>query len=427
VAQSESSAAARSPWLQNFYRATARYGGVAIAVWLGFQIATQGVSDHYIQTDPMRAVLWRADSSDALTALARQRLAARDPKGAARFAKKALQMSPLSAAALSTLGFADSQIGQKLEADELMTLTASISRREVLAEFWQFRRFVLARQYSSGLMHVDALLRLVDDPVRGSIFKAVAVASRDERAIDPLVATLRTDPPWRLGFVNFLCADPDRRSETTASRILSRLSRGQNPPRDDEVSAYLARLVQEKKYQETAAAFRALSNSAPARGEFLSDGTFVTGRGIPPFAWSMDEGVGWTAQIAVAPQKAGRQALRIQYDGYSQAPPLRQLLVLPEGEYRLTGQLFRETPESSRLLSWSVSCVDGGTPLAKAARGNASLGQWTNFRADFQVPAAGCPAQWLELNAEQGDVRTDSVVWYTNLSVRPKKPGSKRG
>jgi hypothetical protein len=47
---------------------------------------------------------------------------------------------------------------------------------------------------------------------------------------------------------------------------------------------------------------------------------------------------------------------------------------------------------------------------------------WTDFAADFSVPAQGCAAQWLrlEIPARVGsETKLEGQVWYRDLRIGP--------
>src|SRR5581483_1367338 len=75
-------------------------------VWLGGQFLTQGMSDFFLETDPGAAVLWRGDSSDALTRFATTQLPLQHWELARRLAVRAIRLAPLNATAITAYGLA---------------------------------------------------------------------------------------------------------------------------------------------------------------------------------------------------------------------------------------------------------------------------------------------------------------------------------
>jgi hypothetical protein len=377
------------------------------------------MSEHYAESEPALALRWRGDSGDALTGLAQQRLLAQDFGRAARFSRQALQRSPFNVVALSTLGIAVEKAGHLAEADALMRLSGQFGWRDGLTQLWLFGHRLVQRRYAEGFARGDALLRR-EGPFQASLFSAMARAAvGDANAIPPLALQLRQAPPWRSNFLKFLSrATPQDKALALEQSLLFTLAHGPTPPTDAELGAFLEALTNLQKYTEAESDLRALSHAPLRTGQFLTDGTFEDGLGLAPFGWSMEDSIGWTAQVAEAPGEGHGRALRVEYDGFSSPAVLRQLVVMPRGDYRLIGQLYQGTPGGAHFLSWTISCAGRTALLARTAVSDQiPVGRWIAFAANVHVPDQKCMAQWLELSAEPGDVHRDVVVWYDNLAL----------
>jgi hypothetical protein len=390
---------------------------LAIAiVWLGGQFVTQGLSDRYLDDDPEVAVLLRGDSSDAVAALARKRLIAHDNDGAARLATRALQLYPLNAPALTTYGFAMGQLGKPADAEAAMSVAGERGWRDVLTQVWLFRRDLLARNYDGAVAHGDAVMRRQD--ITPTIVLAVlAAAARDPAAIAPLVQRLSASPPWRRPLFDYLTLTAKPPATDLAGVLIARLAKGPAPPTDDEIALYLRRLVADQRFDEAAADWRWLEPHRASAG-YVVDGGFETSPGETPFDWQLPQGVGWTSAILDAPPGRGGQALQISYDGVSPPGRVQQMMILPPGRYRIAGRAYVESGSAPQMLEWRLVCMTTGEVLARSPTA-AAKAAWTPFGADVMLPQAGCPAEWLVLTAEAGDIRDDLVVWYDDLAVQP--------
>jgi len=395
-------------------------------VWLGGQILTQGLSDHFLTSDPELAVLWRGDSSDAVAALARRRLATHDRDGAARLAGRALQLAPLNASALTTYGFAMDELRRQPRADAAMAVAGKLGWRDVLTQLWLFRRMMLVGDFEAALNHADALMRRVDI-VPAALLAALAEAAHDPRMQAPLARHLAQSPSWRTPFIAYLSVFARPPATDVAHALLTRLASGPTPPTDEELAVYLRSLIGARKFDQAAQDWRQLTHGADQAG-FVYDGDFERQPGQTPFDWLLGDGVGWTANIADAPGQGpgaqgpggqGRgQALRVEYDGVSPPVPVRQMLILPPGAYRLSGLAYDEGDANPRALVWGMVCATTGQALGGAAT-PAAGGRWSAFAVTLEVPTADCPAQWLMLSAAPGDLRADITVWYDDIAVAP--------
>jgi hypothetical protein len=150
---------------------------------------------------------------------------------------------------------------------------------------------------------------------------------------------------------------------------------------------------------------------APVPG--LYDGRFQGLPGSAPFNWRLASDPSARAAIAMAPD--GGPALQVERDGGRAGRLAAQLLVLPPGAYRLHGEASKAGP----ALAWSLACEDGG-PLGvvRAPSGDA----WTAFALPFAVPAQGCAAQWLRLEAVHEASGQRTQAWFRGLAVERVAP-----
>ena len=385
-------------------------------VWLGGQFVTQGVSDYLLSSDPELAVFCRGDSADAVAALARKRLTARNWDGAARLAGRALQLAPLNASALTTYGIAMDQPGQPQQAGRAMALAGKLGWRDIVTQLWLLRQRLLAGDYKAAFDHADALMRRQNVPPR-ALYAALATAARDPRSTEPLARRLADNPPWRLPFFVFLTVYAQPPETDVARALMVRLANGPTPPTNSELAVYLRSLVSDQRFDEAARDWRLLTRGAGQSG-YVYDGAFARPPGQTPFDWTYHGAVGWSVDVTDSPGQGHGQALRVEYDGVSPPQPVRQLLILPPGAYRLSGRSYDDGEADPKVLAWRISCTATGQTLASVPTPGGA-GQWNAFSVELLAPPARCPAQWLALSAEPGDVRTDIAVWYDDIAVTP--------
>ncbi len=399
------------------------FAAVVLVVWIAGQIIAQGLSDENVATSPTLAVAFRADSADALLALAQARLAAQDPAHAALYARRALADSPLKVAALSTFGVALDQAGRPAQADQVMTFAGRRGWRDALTQFWLLGHRLRARQYDLAFQRADALLRRADRFRPVILSSLIYVTDHDPSAMPALIRRLRYAPDWRDAFFMQIASDPTPASEGLERHLLESLRSSEAPASDTEIAGLVQRSVRGGRYAQAMADWRQLSRLAPPAGELVVDGDFDHDGGIEPFGWSMPNGVGWTASAEPAPAGGHGRALRLQYDGFSRPQPFGQLLVLRPGSYSLSGRSYLESGFADVAPHWLVSCVQSpSNALPAYSNPNGPTSLWRDFRVDFSVPS-GCAAEILRLAADPGDHHSETVIWYDDLVVRPVTPG----
>jgi len=399
-------------------------------VWLGGQFLTQGMSDYFLEFDPGAAVLWRGDSSDALTRFATAQLPAQHWELARRLAIRAIRLAPLNATAITAYGLALDGAGQTDKADQVLSLAGQRSWRDPPTQIWLLKRRLTQGQYAEGLAHLDALLRQEEryPPLPLAI---MAAAGLDPKAQGPLAERLSYAPRWRTPFLQFLAGTPRTDFVDEEGALEARLMATSAPPTDEELNFYLSRLLREQRYADAEAAWRKLSPQSAASSALISDGDFEHPPRQTPFDWQLASGIGWTAQVGDAPGDGHGKALSVEYDGVSPVQPLRQYLVLAPGTYRFTGMGFDQGGQDADSMVWRIACDGSGDALGTAKILAGTPGQWRPFSADFTIPPTGCPAQMLLLTTSPGDVHKDIVVWYDNLAIAavgaPVAPSAQSG
>ena len=113
----------------------------------------------------------------------------------------------------------------------------------------------------------------------------------------------------------------------------------------------------------------------------------------------------------------GRPALHVQYSVARHHVLAEQLMLLPPGAWRLTGEGMTEAGAAPARLSWRVSCAEQAGSAFVEAPVSGESGGWRTFSANFDVPAQGCTAQSVRLvNAAQDSFAT-ADGWVSRLRI----------
>jgi hypothetical protein len=83
----------------------------------------------------------------------------------------------------------------------------------------------------------------------------------------------------------------------------------------------------------------------------------------------------------------------------------------------LQGRVNTNLQPTGALYRWSVSCSGSETSLGKLQL-NGGRG-WRTFAGDFEVPASGCPAQWLRLMGDGGEGYLPANALFDDLTIKP--------
>src|SRR5260370_3307182 len=97
-------------------------------------------------------------------------------------------------------------------------------------------------------------------------------------------------------------------------------------------------------------------------------------------------------------------------------------MLLRAGDYKCTGGVKSEDLRTSRGLWWRIFCADKPVDTLAHTELVSGTAPWTDFTVTFQVPAADCRAQWLQLELPariESEKKIEGEVWYQNLRITP--------
>jgi len=108
------------------------------------------------------------------------------------------------------------------------------------------------------------------------------------------------------------------------------------------------------------------------------------------FDWNITDRNAYRAGARVNLPRIGQRGrvLQVEFTGRTIAQPvLSQHVVLPPGDYRLSGEYMASNLRSNEGLAWVFSCATGGHELGRSAALKASGGRWDTFSVALTVPA----------------------------------------
>jgi hypothetical protein len=139
-----------------------------------------------------------------------------------------------------------------------------------------------------------------------------------------------------------------------------------------------------------------------------------------PFDWRIDRVRGADTEVSETGSD-GNLALRLKFHGIR--VPYRhasQILLLPAGQYRLSGQVRAFSLKNERGMQWTISCADDRKVLAATERVSGSQ-PWSDFEVIFVVPGpASCRAQNLRLELAariEAEQQISGEIWYDGLQI----------
>jgi hypothetical protein len=417
--------AARRAWLVKREISAWRLGAVAcvlvIFLWIGWQIVAQTAALSLSQSYPEAALNFVTDQPIALNRLAQQELLNRDSNldAAREWAERTLRSYPLSARAFSLLGLIAERKGDQKSAEKLMRIAGARTWRDRTNQAWLFDYETRLGHYADALPHLDAMLR-VDFGSREEYFPTLAAFTAYPPSFKALTASLATSPPWRDWFLSELSARLSNQARLI--ELYSALNKTDNPPTKKELSPYLNRLINDGNFEQ---AYQTWHETLPpeqrATETYLFNRDFEFPVDNLPFNWQLDGGVGTTIRVVPSQDGGKKRALFVEFSGARVAFAVKQLMLLPPGDYSFSGQVKTAELRTSRGLWWRLVCATSSANTVANTEPVSGTMPWTGFTVKFRV-SSDCGAQWLQLEVPARiaqELSIEGQAWFADLKISP--------
>ena len=413
-------------WLFKQEISAGRLAGVVCVLlvfsWVGWRVIAQTAALTLVQSHPDAAIGLVADQPVALIQRAQQELA--EPDGnldsAREWAQRALRASPLNAHAVSLLGLIAEREGDQKNAEALMRIAAARTWRDQTVDEWLLNNEAHRGDYAHALPYADALLRISN--FQPELFPVLASFTVDPRAFEALTAFLATAPPWRSWFLSELSGR--LANKTRLVQLYAALNDSENPPTKDELRPYLNRLIKDENFELAYQTWHAIL-PPPRR----TDATYPFNRDFEfpvdslPFDWTLVTTPGADIRIVSSVDSGKKRALLVEFSGARvRFANVKQLMLLPAGDYSFSGKLKTAELRTVRGLWWRIFCANASAKTLANTELISGTMPWTDFSVKFQVPAADCGAQWLQLELPariEAESRIEGQVWYQDLRITP--------
>src|SRR5262249_43085718 len=138
-----------------------------------------------------------------------------------------------------------------------------------------------------------------------------------------------------------------------------------------------------------------------------------------PFNWNLQAVPGADYQIVSSADSGKKRALLVAFSGARVYFKVKQLMLLPAGDYSFSGRVKTAELRTSRGLWWHIFCATTGNTIGNTELVSGTM-PWTVFMVKFQVPATDCGAQWLQLELPgriESEFRIEGQVWYQDLRI----------
>lgn len=337
---------------------------------------------------------------------------ASDRRRADDLAKLALRQDPTAVAAVATLGI-DAQVrGDTAAARRIFAYAEILSRRDLRTRLWAIEDAV-------GRNDIPGVLRNYDIALRTSrlapdlLFPVLVTAIGEADVRSALVDTLSRRPPWGEQFITSVSSNgPDTRATADLFRMLHR--RGVALPAGAS-AALVQRLLTENHADDAWQLYAAITPGVDRR--MARDPGFTANPADPgaasPFDWTPVTDSGISASIQ---RNESGGIFDFAVPSNLSGPVLRQVQLLPPGEYVLEGRSIGLEQANDALPYWTLICADG-RELGRVTVPNSAHANG-RFDGRFTVPAS-CAVQQLTLVTRASDALSGVTGQIDDVRLRP--------
>lgn len=320
-------------------------------------------------------------------------------------ALQALQQDPMVVPAVTMLGLHSEQRGDSKQARRWFAYGQRLTRRDLLAELWAIEDAVSREDIAGALRHYDIALR-TSSHASDLLFPILVEALADPRIRINLRKTLALRPPWTSLFIEYAAGNG---ADPRATALLFRdLSRDGHSVSDLARELLIGRLAAANAYDQAWAYYASFRRNPPRRT--ARDPNFAAELTNPTlFDWQSVATDGLSASIE-------RGVLDFAAPASASGTLVRQVQMLPAGEYRLSGHSMMIDQPEDALPYWLLSCQNG-RELGRVAVPNSSEASG-NFTGRMTVPQ-GCSVQTLALVARASSAVQGLVGQFDRILLQP--------
>ena len=402
--------------VKNAYRIPVLVMLLALAAFAGWRIVGLMQAERYAKSDPQRALAWRPDHPAALLALAERQLAQGDIAAAQASARRLLAHAPLQGEAFRVLAQAAERLGQGKSAMALYRIAVQRAPRDMVARAWLTQHYLEQGEFAQALAQIDRILRM--SPMRArSIHPVLVQMAQDPAFAVALAKVLRTNPPWRQGLLAAL-HHPKTGQPAAAGRVMQALQ-FQGGLSRQEYAGWLDSLIRQGRWGEAYARWAGSVIKPGGRLPLVHNGDFAQPPSDIGFDWRLRRMPGVLLRFEQVAGTSGPAAYLRFLNRRVPAAGLEQALLLQPGRYRLSLRARAQALRSELGLQWQVVCAGPGGVVARSAPMDGSFA-WRDEAVEFDIPAGGCPGQWLRLvnpvNAGAAQ-RVSGELWADDIAI----------
>lgn len=391
------------------FRVAAILLGGAVALWIAIGVTLNLTT---AKRAPALAERWWPVGVTAKVAEGQRLLAAGERSEAVldqqrAHLRDAALREPVNTEALSTLAAFDEYRKDNARARALFQASEAVSRRNTLTQLWMIEDAVARGRVDEAVRHYNRAM-LVSNDVRTILMPILVEASADPAILKEVLPLLVRRPLWWKEYMLQLGTSGNSAAAMAAALRVTRLD-VRNAEDAALAQVILRRMVALKDGPAAILAANRLEGLSGTTRP-LREGGFETPGTIAPFAWWLRDEASVRAYRDGVPN--GSIGLRISTSSGASGGVAQQLIGLGAGRHILRGQAGGVPSDPTSRPAIDINC-ETGKPLMHAVLPPSGK-DGGNFQYAFDVPAIGCPLQWVTIVTAPA---VDTDMWLDNLAT----------
>lgn len=397
----------------------------ALAAFGAWRIVSLNLAEHYAARGDVesagRALEWVPGHPRASEIVARSLLAS-EPAKAAELLRTALPANPMRGMTYALLGAAHNAQGRHEAAGAALEAAVRLAPELVSVRLIAAADALARNDLPALLQHWSVALSR-RTALHNEIFPALAALVANPETHPAFRQLLDKRVPWWPAFVRFAADRQESPAPMLAAYELS-LDSPANRLEGKQLNPVITRLQRDKLWLDARLAW--MDTLAPERLEGMGNifnGDFEQPISDVGYDWQRSRASHIVIDTAPTAGAGGDRALFVLFRGPRvRFQHLQQYLSLPPGRYTLRGRARLDDLQTTRGLTWNLSCI--GQTERPIARSEPFVGRspWRSFEMPVSVPPDDCPAQRLRLQLD-GRVALDfdarGQAWFDDLRIDP--------
>jgi len=383
-----------------------------VALGFAFGIIRSAIVNQFWRSNPLFAARIAPDDPRVVMGLVqldmRKRMALVGPSTKVA-ARRALVRAPLLEDPFTLAGIDRLLKRDTRGANRFLRHALARNPRSRIARLFMLEVELRAGAVDRAAQDMAILSRLLPD-VQKVFVPELARLARDPQTSDALRRTLRADPRLLNQVLQYLAAN-DARPELVLRLAGSPLLPVTELDSADWRQTLLAAMVARGDVTRAYRLWSGFSGLKPdAAGAGVYDGDFRGSAGLPPFNWN------FASSEMGAAERDRSGGLQVEYYGRTAGELATQLVVLPQGRYRISFHAEGDLASPQHRLIWRMQCLGSNGMLFEFPLAGITYAGRT-LAGDFTVPER-CPAQWLKLVGEPTEFPKIENVLIRNLKIQ---------